>query len=146
MFLPNSLTDIAPIVTAIRVWVAASQLRNTRQAVTTFEDTLANEYSEISGRFPTEALLGQILRPEVRRAQLHEFYRYFDLTNSQIFLRQIGRITKKIWKFWADGIETNLARPAFAESLVETSRRAESDFSKLRRLIAEELKADPRRW
>jgi hypothetical protein len=143
----NTIQDIASIATAIGVFFAAFQLWHTRaRAITTFEDSLANEYRKITGRLPTEALLGEILTPDVQKTHFHEFYQYFDLTNSQIFLRQSGRISKKTWKFWADGIQTNLARPAFANNWTEISRRAGSDFSELRRLIVEDFKRDPRRW
>jgi hypothetical protein len=143
----HSIQDVAAIATAIGVFFAAFQLLHTRKrAITTFEDTLSSEYREITGRLPTEALLGEILAPELQKTHFHEFYRYFDLTNSQIFLRQSGRISKKTWQFWAEGIQTNLARPAFANNWAEISRRAGSDFSELRRLIAEGFKTDPRRW
>ena len=143
----NSIQDVAAIATAIGVFFAAIQLGHTRnRAVTTFEDSLSSEYREITGRLPTEALLGEILTPDVQKTHFHEFYRYFDLSNNQIFLRQSGRISKKTWTFWAEGIETNLARPAFAAAWAEISRRAGSDFSELRRLIAEGFKTDPRRW
>ena len=142
----ESIQDVASIATAIGVFSAASQLWHTRaRAITTFEDSLANEYREIVGRLPTEALLGESLTPEVRRMKFHEFYRYFDLTNNQIFLRQIGRISKKTWEFWSEGMQTNLARPAISDSWAEISRREGSDFSELRRLNAEGFKSDPRR-
>jgi hypothetical protein len=143
----ESVQDVAGIATAMGVFFAAFQPWQTRaRAITTFEDSLAGAYRQIIGRLPTEALLGEILRPEARRAQLHEFYRHFDLTNNQTFLRQIGRISKKTWSFWAEGIATNLARPAFLESWAEISKRAGSDFAELRRLIAEGFGSDPRRW
>lgn len=142
-----SIQDVAAVATAIGVFFAAFQLWHTRaRAITTFEDSLANEYRHITGRLPTEALLGEILTPDVQKTHFHEFYRYFDLTNSQIFLRQSGRISKKTWKFWVEGIHTNLARPAFASNWADISRRAGSDFSELRRLIAEDFKCDPRKW
>jgi hypothetical protein len=143
----HSIQDVASIATAIGVFFAVLQLWYTRnRAITTFEDTLSSEYREITGRLPTEAMLGEILTADVQKTHFHEFYRYFDLSNSQIFLRQSGRISKKTWTFWADGIETNLARPAFAAAWAEISRRAGNDFSELRRLIAEDFKSDPRRW
>ncbi len=147
MSIKDWLNLLAPLATAIGVCVAASQLWVTkRQAVTTFEDSLAHEYRQITGRLPTEALLGEILSPDLQKAHFHEFYRYFDLTNSQIFLRQCGRINKKTWKFWVEGIQTNLARPAFAANWTNISGRAGGDFAELRRLIAEDFQADPRRW
>jgi hypothetical protein len=141
------IQDLASVATAIGVFFAASQLWYTRsRAITTFEDSLNNEYRRITDRLPTEALLGEALAPETQKAHFHDFYAYFDLTNSQVFLRQIRRISRKTWEFWADGIQTNLARPGFAESWADISRRAGSDFSELRRLIAEEFKCDPRNW
>jgi hypothetical protein len=141
------LNLLAPIATAIGVCVAASQLWITkRQAVTTFEDSLANEYRQITGRLPTEALLGEVLAPDVQKIHFHEFYRYFDLTNNQVYLRQSARISGQTWRFWAEGIQTNLARPAFAAVWADICRRAGSDFSELRRLIAEGFKTDPRSW
>ncbi len=145
---PNSsIQDISSIATAIGVFFAAFQLWHTRaRAITTFENSLANEYREIIDRLPTEAILGETLTPDVQLKHLHDFYSYLDLTNNQIFLRKIRRISKKTWEFWADGIETNLARPAFAAAWSDISRRAGSDFSELRRLISEDFKKDPRGW
>jgi len=141
------LTEIAPIVTALGVSIGVLQLWNTkRQAVTLFEDALAKEYRDITGTIPTAALLGEILPTELMQAHLPDFYRYFDLSNNQIFLRQIGRISKKTWVFWVDGIKTNLARPAFAKSWEDIGRRSDKDFSELRRLIAEDFKSDPKQW
>jgi hypothetical protein len=141
------IQDLASVATAIGVFFAASQLWYTRsRAITTFEDSLNNEYRRITNGLPTEALLGDGLTPDGKSAHLRDFYAYFDLTNNQVFLRQIRRISKKTWEFWAEGIQTNLARPAFAECWAEISQRAGSDFSELRRLIAEEFKCDPRNW
>jgi hypothetical protein len=143
----SSIQDIASIATAVGVFFAAFQLLHTRaRAITTFEDSLATEYRGIIDRLPTEAILGESLSPEAQRKHLHDFYRYLDLTNNQVFLRKIRRISRKTWRFWADGIETNLARPAFAAAWAEINRRAGSDFSELRRLISEDFKKDPRSW
>jgi hypothetical protein len=141
------LKEIAPMVTALGVSIGVLQLWHTkRQAVTLFEDALAKEYREITGELPTAALLGELLPTEQMQTHLPDFYRYFDLSNNQIFLRQIGRISKKTWVFWVEGIQTNLARPAFAKSWEDIGRRSNKDFSELRRLIAEDLKSDPKQW
>jgi hypothetical protein len=140
-------SNIAPIVTAIGVCIAVYQLWNTkRQAVTLFEDALTKEYREITGKLPTAALLGEIISAELMRHHLPDFYRYFDLTNNQVFLRKIGRISPKTWRFWVDGIRTNLARPAFATAWADISRRAGTDFSELKQLVADGFKADPKAW
>jgi hypothetical protein len=142
-----SIQDIASIATAVGVFFAAFQLFHTRaRAITTFEDSLANEYREIIDRLPTEAILGETLTPDAQLKHLHDFYSYLDLTNNQVFLRKIRRISKKTWRFWADGMKTNLARPAFAAAWADISRRAGGDFSEFRRLVAEGFKTDPRAW
>src|SRR5258708_32599196 len=92
------LKEIAPIVTALGVSIGVLQLWNTkRQAVTLFEDALAKEYREITGAIPTAALLVEILSAELMQTHLPDFYRYFDLSNNQIFLRQLRRLSKKTW-------------------------------------------------
>ena len=147
VFLPEWLKDIAPIVTATGVCVGVLQLWNSkRQAVTTFEDELANEYRQITGKLPTAALLGETLSAELLNFHLPDFYRYFDLTNNQIFLRKAGRISRPTWEFWVDGIRTNLARPAFAKSWDDIAQRSGGDFSELRQLVAERFLIDPRKW
>ena len=143
----ESVQDVASIATAVGVFFAAIQLWYTRvRAITTFEDTLANSYREITAQLSTAALLGEALSSEVQAEHLHDFYQYFDLTNNQIFLRKIGRISKKTWAFWAEGIGTNLGRPAFAGAWAEISRRAGSDFAELRQLIDEGFTSDPKKW
>jgi hypothetical protein len=145
--LPSWFSEIAPVVTAVGVVVAAVSLVNTRrQARTTFEDKLAEEYRQITRDLPTAALLGEILTDDEITKHLPNFYQYFDLTNYQIFLRQRGRVSRKTWKFWVDGIKTNLERPSFAHSWDDVSRRSATDFSELRRLIRDDFKHDPKRW
>lgn len=144
---PDWLKDAGPLVTAAGVCVGAYSLFNTKQnGRTEFEDGLASEYRQITGRLPTIALLGESLSREDLEENLSEFYRYFDLTNNQIFLRQIGRISSKTWWFWEDGIRTNLARPAFAASWEEIALRSNKDFAELRQVIHEEFKIDPKQW
>ncbi len=75
-------------ITAAGIIVAAWQLIVTkRQAVTTFEDTIAREYRELANRLPTDALLGEELCEEKYKRAFDEFYHYFDLSNEQVFLR-----------------------------------------------------------
>lgn len=134
-------------ITAAGIIVAAWQLRITkRQAVTTFEDTIAREYRTLANLLPTEALLGEELSEEKYQKAFDELYHYFDLSNEQVFLRQRGRIRRQTWAFWRDGICSNLRRPAFKRAWEEISRRSDGDFGELRRLIASECKEDPIRW
>jgi hypothetical protein len=139
--------SVAALATAVGVSFAAYQLWQThRQAVTSFEDTLAKEYRELAATLPTKALLEQELTEKEALEGLDEFYHYFDLSNGQIFLRQIGRVSKKTWGFWSDGIRSNLRRPAFKHAWQHVSSRVPNDFTELRRALREDFQKDPRSW
>jgi hypothetical protein len=137
------LTTISGVATAIGVLVAAWQLWLAhRQSATTFEDSLAREYRELAATLPTKALLGEELTEEEYRESFDEFYRYFDLSNEQAFLRQRKRIRKSTWKFWLDGIGANLRRPAFGRAWIEVCSRPTAEFFELRALFPPDAPRD----
>jgi hypothetical protein len=137
------LPEIASFATAIGVFVAAWQLwLAQRQGRTSFEDEFAREYRELAQHLPTKALLGQPLSEEEHREHFDEFYHYFDLCNEQVFLKQRGRISRKTWKFWCDGMASNLRRPAFKRAWIEIAAAANSDFSELRSVFPPDI-SDP---
>jgi hypothetical protein len=142
------LTMVANGATSIGVGIAAWQLWVTRrQAVTTFEDLLAREYRELAAELPTKVFFDDgSLSVEEYRKLFDKFYQYFDLSNEQIFLRQIGRVSQRTWNFWRDGIRSNLKRPAFSKAWDEISNHIDGDFRELRRLIETDFKQDPRDW
>lgn len=143
----NSLEAVASVATAVGVGFAAYQLWLThRLAVTAFEDALAKEYRELAATLPTKALLDQVLTTEELSEALDEFYHYFDLSNGEIFLRQIGRVSKKTWGFWSDGIRSHFRRPAFQQAWQFISSRTPKDFAELRRALREDFQEDPRSW
>ena len=58
---PDWLKDVGPLVTAAGVCVGAYSLFNTKQnGCTEFEDGLASEYRQITGRLPTIALWARV--------------------------------------------------------------------------------------
>lgn len=141
------LNAAASVATALGLVFAVIQLRAAgRQAVTDFEDTLAAEYRALAATLPTEALLGKTLGDGEHKEALDEFYHYFDLSNGQIFLRQKGRVSKRTFEFWRDGIRAHLARPAFSRAWTDISEQVPDDFKELRQLIAEDYKHDPNDW
>ena len=126
----------ASVVMALGVVVAARQLRLTkRQALVDFEDTLSREYRQIAAELPLEALLGESLPEQQMKKALPTFYRYFDLSNEQAFLHEIRRVSPETWKFWCDGIASNLRRPAFRLAWSLICARSNSDFKELRALF-----------
>jgi hypothetical protein len=138
---------IASFATAIGVIFVAFQIWQSRsQSVTTFEDRFAKEYRELSRCIPTRALLGAPLSEDEKEKHLDEFWHYFDLSNEQTFLRQIGRIRTSTWIFWRDGIRSNFQKPAFKWAWDELEKTKTTEFSELRRLIKSEFKEDPKNW
>jgi hypothetical protein len=138
---------IASIATAVGVIFAAIQIWLFRsQAVTTFEDGFAKEYRYLSRCIPARALLGEELSEEEKKKHLDEFYHYFDLSNEQAFLRQIGRIRTETWVFWRDGMHSNFMKPAFNWAWEEFEHTGTTEFSELRRLRRSGFKEDPKNW
>ncbi len=130
------LSALASIATAAAVVVAAWQLVLAhRQSVTTFEDTFAKEYRDLAAKLPTKALLGEPLTEDEYAKHFDEMYHYFDLCNEQAFLQSVGRISEKTWRFWRDGMASNMRRPAFERAWAEIAARANNDFSELRALF-----------
>src|SRR5205807_1580893 len=74
------------------------------------------------------------------------FVHYVDLTNEQVFLRCIGRVSDETWENWCDGIRDMLARPAFGVAWSEIKRRAPHSFEELRHLEDSGFTADPKQW
>jgi len=138
----------AESATAIGVGIAACQLwLNRRQAITTFEDSLAREYRELAAKLPTKVFLDDgLLSDEEYREAFDKFYQYFDFSNEQVFLRQKGRISQPTWIYWRDGIRSNVERAAFSKAWADISKRIGGDFSELRHLIETDFEQDPREW
>lgn len=121
-------TAVAAVVAAWQLWLMH------QQGTTSFEDALVREYRELAYTLPLPALLGEQLSDELHREKLDEFYRYFDLCNSQIFLHDQQRISNETWAFWEEGIRSNLKRPGFSRAWSEIAARANGDFAEMRRL------------
>src|SRR5690606_5141290 len=111
---PDWISALASVVAAFGVFLAYSQLKTSKNiAQLAFEDGLAKEYRDLASNIPTKALLGKELSEEEFQKSFDEFYRYIDLTNEQISLRQRNRVKKEAWRNWLSGIKSNLERPSF---------------------------------
>jgi hypothetical protein len=74
-----------------------------------------------------------------------ELYRYFDLTNEQVSLRQRNRISEAVWREWCCGIQANLKYPCFQKAWEQIKTRS-SSFHELRRLEKCNFECDPAKW
>lgn len=122
-------------------------LQSRQQAITTFEDSMAKEYRELASRLPTKVFYdyphSEELTPREKCKAQDEFYRYFDLTNGQIFLREAGRISEQTWMFWCDGIKSNMHRAAFRTAWEDIGGKATLDFAELHLLMECNYEVDP---
>lgn len=143
---PDWISSLASVVAACGVFLAFWQLRISKNiAQLEFEDGLAKEYRELAANIPTKALLGVELSDEEFQKSFDELYRYIDLTNEQISLRQRGRINKEAWMNWLSGIKSNLDLPPFKRAWSEIKGKSKS-FQELRRLESENFELDPKSW
>jgi hypothetical protein len=132
-------TAAAAIFAAIQLWIGR------RRAQTAFEDSLTAAYRGVMEELPVEAFMRSGLRRKDVKRHLSAFYRYIDLCNEQVFLRQIGRISGETWIQWCGGIASNLRKPGFADAW-RYVRDHSDDFDELRKLADSSFRDDPRDW
>lgn len=145
---PEWVTAIASVASAVGIFFAFFQLQFSKKiSQLQFEDSFAKEYRELLRSLPAVILIGTE-RPEeeLYKEKFDELYRYIDLTNEQICLRQNGRIGNDVWKNWQAGIAHNLALPAFKRAWEDIKSKNGGIFSELRRLENENFKSDPKDW
>jgi hypothetical protein len=137
----------ASVATAFGVTLTGIQIRLAKQAArTNFEDDLTKQYREIIRNIPIEALLGQELDEETWRETLDDFYRYIDLSNEQVFLRQKNRVSRATWELWCEGIQAHLTRPSFRKAWQYFKEVAPDSFRELQLVELGKFKTDPRTW
>lgn len=104
----NSLVSLA---TAAGVLIAAFQLRiSSKIAQTEFEDSIDQQYRQLSKDIPVDALIGKSVSEEKKDMTRELVYNYLDLCNEQIFLRKRRRIRKDTWTDWCNGIASNIKK------------------------------------
>ena len=116
-----------------------------------FEDSMDKEYRRIIAKIPLDALLDESVQGG--RGELRErIYNYFDLCNAQIYLRMIGRVSKRRWKGWMEGIEDHLYKREFCRVWKEVKPKGMLSYLKCldknfrNRRNNEAYQLDPRRW
>lgn len=140
------ISAVANAITAASVALALWQLLvSKRIAQLHFEDALSKEYRDLASRIPTTVFFGKATAEEEHKALRDEFFRYLDLCNEQICLRQRRRISETVWKSWRQGIQSNLALPGFSRAWIEVKERT-ALFEELRKLESAGFTQDPATW
>jgi hypothetical protein len=143
----EAVSAVATSFAAFGVFLAFWQVWLSRSiAQLQFEDSLAREYRDLCTVIPAAVFLRQAISEEDYRKTFDEFYRYIDLSNEQVSLRQRGRISKAVWKSWCEGIRCNLKLTPFARAWDEVKNAAPESFQELRQLEKDGFSGDPRRW
>jgi hypothetical protein len=120
----------------VLTWLQLIQVR--KQARTTFEDSLTEQYRRIMENIPTDIWLGSELKAlgEEQRDRCRDaIYRYIDLSNEEAFLYSKKRGTDDSWIEWHKGIKTNMKLPAFAEVWAQVKEKGPASFEELRALV-----------
>ena len=135
---------LASVATAIGVGVGVYQLHlSKRLAQTEFEDSLTQQYRALVETIPVDYLIGKEV-PTTEWPRIRELaFNYLDLSNEQVALRANRRVSKDTWRAWCEGIQENLAKPAFARMWREIKEHAPETFSYLRKREDSDYRGDP---
>jgi len=146
MVVLDIIQSVGAVATAVGFFLAWRELRQSeKQALTDFEDEFPREYRQLLEKLPTKALLGKGMDRTEYEAAKGAFFRYFDLCNEQVFLRQNARVSRPTWLSWCGGIRSNLELPAFAAAWSEIKSESRS-FAELKRLHEANFKDNPIDW
>jgi hypothetical protein len=148
MYLAFGIVEVVPWLLTLGIVILTWwQLRLIRvqidlarqQSTTTFEDGLTQQYRRIMESIPIEIWLGEAIETlEIgsRNRCRDAIYRYIDLCQDQVFLRDNGRITEATWTEWAPGIKGNMNIAAFKEVWSEVQAKLPDSFSELREFLS----------
>jgi hypothetical protein len=130
-----TIAALGSVATAATILIGFKQLRHAQEEATTrFEDDLSREYRAIIAELPVEAFFveGEV---DLTERTLRTFYRYFDLSNEQLFHGALNRVRPATLDQWRDGITGNLALPVFGQAWNLIGPRLPADFfDELRKL------------
>lgn len=132
------------------IYVAQDVHHSKKTTQAEFEDQFDQQYRALMMPIPVDVLIGKETAKMDKERVRELVYVYLDLTNEQIYMRSIGRVSKATWESWCSGILAHMARPGFREVFEEV--RESSNFTYLEQLLAAEnykpFKGanDPRNW
>ena len=131
------VATVAQWATAIGAGFVAFQLWQTQRALrASYERTFVERYEQIIAHVLLAALLEGRLPdtvtdtdPEViERA----FFDYFELCEEELYFRKLGRITRRTWADWWEGMALQFRNDAFAAELERLVERTASDCAEER--------------
>jgi hypothetical protein len=124
------------------VGFAARQVKLTKEQVehvktqtrVNFEDDLTREYRAIIRDIPARAFSETTGAPTDEG--LNAFFRYFDLSNEQLFLARQGRVGETTAADWKEGIVAHAKLPMFSAAWSTIAKGLPSDYwEELRKVL-----------
>lgn len=112
------IEPIASIASAVGAGFVVFQLRQAQVELrSAFERSFVERYERIAERLDLKALLGH---PPSRKLSLDDpevkvFFQYFELCEEELYYRAVGRVSRRAWRDWWEGIALNFRSPAFSE-------------------------------
>jgi hypothetical protein len=135
------------VFSAVAILIALYQIqRSNRQSKTVFEDTISKEYRDLVRGISVKLYIGDPIAENEMIEVRHQLFRYFELTNYQIFLRRCNRISSSTWLTWRDGIQANMKLPVIQKTWDDMAGKNLIRFHNLERLIEEKYAVDPIKW
>lgn len=130
-------TTIAVVFLGVQLWLGRSQSR------TAFEDDLSQQYRRLIATQLQVALLSSLTNEQAR--EVEGYYQYLDLCNEQTFLRMTGRVRKRTWREWSNGIQYVLEETPTGHAWAILREGIPLQFKELQRLQDTGFE-DPRSW
>lgn len=120
---------VAQWATAVGAAFVAFQLWQTQRALrSTYERTFVERYERIIANVPLLAVLEGRLPENMSGEQAdaieRAFFDYFELCEEELYFRKLGRISRRTWAEWWDGIALHFCNEAFAASLENLKNRS----------------------
>ena len=138
---PPNWTDIASVIlgalTFLAIGVAAIQLIfHSRQMHREFESLYISRYWELMDRRSTSFAVDRVPteadRPVMRA--------YLQLSEDEIDIRKLGRVTDNTWKFWSTAILDQCAAPGYRDELAAAPAE---EYPNVRTLTETQGRVDP---
>ncbi|MEI8096414.1 MAG: hypothetical protein WCG80_19550 [Spirochaetales bacterium] len=135
---------VANAATAISIVLAVVQLyRDATTRKSEFIESVERDYRDLIKEIPYQVFLGKLLTVDEQAKTMDDFYRYFDLTNNQVMLRQHKKISRDTWENWSAGAKNNLSLPAFRAAYKEIVEPWPTQFTEMQQLVREDFVRDP---
>ena len=138
--LPNWAEAVSAVVSALAlltvVFAVVPITFHNRQIHREFESLYLGRYWDLMDRRSSRFAL----RGTPDRSDITVVHAYLRLSEDQLGLRAIGRVTDHTWRFWARDISAQCSVPAYSKYLAAAPK---SEFPRVREMLSVGVEYDP---